>query len=424
MNFTKSYLALHPYVRRPGPESDYHIQAPCEWHADTSELIQMLRKGHHGVQLDAEGWDRLVTWIDLNVPDHGTWGEHRNGNIDGIVQRRLAMRTKYANRPENPEQYPTPPPARPAFVKPPPEPARPAVAVDVAGWPFDAAEARKRQEAAGAQAALKVKVGDADVDLVLVPAGSFVMGSSDGFPDEYPPSRVTIDKPFYMGQFEVTNAEYARFDPAHESGFVSEFNKDHGNRGHAINRDRQPVVRVSWDRAMAYCAWLAKETGRDFTLPSEAQWEWACRAGTASPLHYGGVEVDFGKLANLADQRVNELTRASPDWIPAIAGVNDGAIVTDHVGRYPPNAWGLHDMVGNAAEWTRTTYRPYPWRDDGRDEGRPDGRKIARGGSYYDRPVRARSAFRIDYPPWQRVHDVGFRVVCSVEPVRKVAAAE
>jgi hypothetical protein len=75
--FTPSYIALHPFVRRPGPESDSHLQKPLEFHADTSELVQMLKRGHHNVKLDGEAWDRLITWIDLNVPDHGTWHEHR-----------------------------------------------------------------------------------------------------------------------------------------------------------------------------------------------------------------------------------------------------------------------------------------------------------------------------------------------------------
>ena len=76
-SFTSSYLALHPYVRRPGPESDYALQQPLEYHASTSELVQLLEKGHYNVKLDAKAWDRLNTWIDLNVPDHGTWSEHR-----------------------------------------------------------------------------------------------------------------------------------------------------------------------------------------------------------------------------------------------------------------------------------------------------------------------------------------------------------
>jgi len=416
-NFTPSYVELHPYVRRPGPESDYFMQQPLEYHVRTSELVQMLEKGHHNVQLDAEAWDRLATWIDLNVPDHGTWTEHRAIAKD-YHQRRLAMRTRFANRPEDPEEYPTAPPEKPAFKKPAPQPERKAQEFSLADWPFATDEAQRRQTAAGAPIELKVDLAqDVKMDLVLIPAGEFVMGSADGAVDEYPQTRVKVGKPFYMGRFEVTNAEYACFDPAHDSAYISVYNKDQSTRGEAANRPRQPVIRVSWDEAMAFCDWLSVKTGRRFSLPSEAQWEYACRAGTATPLGYGPCDADFGKLANLADQRLLNLCRGdSPKWIPSAMKINDGSIVTDHVGKYVPNAWGLYDMHGNAAEWTRTAYRPYPFdAGDGRDDPRAGGTKVVRGGSFYDRPQRARSAFRLPYQPWQRVYSVGFRVVCDAD---------
>jgi formylglycine-generating enzyme required for sulfatase activity len=168
---------------------------------------------------------------------------------------------------------------------------------------------------------------------------------------------------------------------------------------------------------MRFCEWLTKKTGRRFTLPTEAQWEYACRAGTATPQSYGATDANFGPWANLADRRVEDLCRGdSPKWIPAVMTVDDGAIVTQEVGRYRPNAWGLHDLHGNASEWTLTTYRPYPHVADGRDSGRAEGRKVVRGGSFYDRPARARSAFRLSYPPWQCVFNVGFRVAVTDDP--------
>jgi formylglycine-generating enzyme required for sulfatase activity len=86
---------------------------------------------------------------------------------------------------------------------------------------------------------------------------------------------------------------------------------------------------------------------------------------------------------------------------------------------YRPNAWGLYDMHGNVAEWTRSAYAPYPYRDDdGRNSGAPGGRKVARGGSFYNPPERCRSSIRLSYPYWQRVFDVGFRVVCTGDPTQ------
>lgn len=416
-NFTPSYLALHRYVRRPGPESDYHVQAPLEWHADTSELIQRLKQGHHNVNLDPEAWDRLVTWIDLNVPDHGTWSEHHPIPAN-FHQRRLEFRTRYGNRPEDPEAIPDLQRTPVAFREPAPLPERTAATPQVAGWPLDTAEAQRRQAAVGRPVKLKLELNETlAMDFTLVPAGQFVMGDAQGGADEYPPAAVTVDEPFYLGTHEVTAEEFAVFDPSHDNGYISTFNKDQSTRGEVANRPQQPVIRVSWEKAMAFCDWLSRKSGRRVTLPTEAQWEYACRAGTATPLNYGAVDTDFGKLANLADRRVEDLCRGdSPKWIPAVTRVDDGAVVPQDVGRYQPNAWGFLDMHGNVGEWTLTTCRPYPYAADGRDEGRAEGRKVVRGGSFYDRPERARSAYRLSYPPWQRVFNVGFRVAVTDGP--------
>ncbi len=412
--FDQSYIALHPYVRRPGPESDYHLQLPLAWHASTSELIQLLEKGHHNVQLDTEAWDRLYTWIDLNVPDHGTWTE-QHGACGKVRELRIELNKQTADLAEDLELLPALPAQPVAFVKPAPELPVPAQDVKAGGWPFQADEARRRQTSAGLPPELKIDLGGGQtLTLVLIPAGEFIMGDPAGAPDERPLAKVRIEKPFYMAKFETDNGQYALFDPTHDSGYISEFNKDQSTRGQPANGSRQPVIRISWHQALAFCAWLSQKTGRKFTLPTEAQWEYACRAGTATPLHYGNVVDNFSKWANLADARLLDLCRGdSPKWLPAIANVNDGATATAEIGRYAPNAWGLCDMHGNAAEWTRTTYRPYPYRDDGRDSDSDAGRKVARGGSFYDRPQRATSAYRYAYPGWQAVFDVGFRVICE-----------
>jgi formylglycine-generating enzyme required for sulfatase activity len=423
--FTSSYVSLHPFVRRPGPESDHHLLAPLEYHSNTSELVQMLRKGHHGVNLDRDAWERLITWIDLNVPDHGTWGENRNIAGD-FHERRLESRKLYANIDIDPETITDIPAVKP-LPKPPALKALPPLP-PLAGWPCDAATvARLQQESArklGMPVHQELDLGEGvKLDLVVIPEGSFVMGSADGDADESPATVVKVPKPFLMGSREVTNRQFARFRTDHDSGVVSQFNKDHTTRGEPVNLPEQPVLRVSWNEALEFCRWLSSRTGENFTLPDEARWEYACRAGTATPLAWGGTDVDFSKFANLADKRINDLTiRDSPDWIPSIPTTNDNSCVTANVGRYAPNAWGLHDMHGNAAEWTLSIYHPYPYRaDDGRN--RPDdanAKRVLRGGSYYDRPHRARSAFRLDFPPWQRVYNAGFRVVMEIPS--KVAA--
>jgi formylglycine-generating enzyme required for sulfatase activity len=104
----------------------------------------------------------------------------------------------------------------------------------------------------------------------------------------------------------------------------------------------------------------------------------------------------------------------TPDIVPRDERFDDGALVTANVGSYRPNAWGLFDMHGNAAEWTRTAYGPYPYReDDGRSAAGAGGDKVVRGGSWRDRPARCRSSFRLSYSPYQKVFNVGFRVICE-----------
>ena len=132
-------------------------------------------------------------------------------------------------------------------------------------------------------------------------------------------------------------------------------------------------------------------------------------------MSYGNLDADFGKQANLADKRfvlASVYSGEALDWIPKVATVDDGECVTAEVGKYAPNAWGLYDMHGNAAEWTCSLDRPYPYHDDdGRNDPSAAGHRVVRGGSFHDRPHRARSAFRFSYPAWSGVYNVGFRVV-------------
>jgi formylglycine-generating enzyme required for sulfatase activity len=264
--------------------------------------------------------------------------------------------------------------------------------------------------------------GGVAMEMVRVPAGQFVMGDANGQADERPACAVRIDRAFWMGRVEVSNEQYGRFDGDHDSRFEHKgswkFSQAH--LGWALNGPRQPVVRVSWSRASEFCRWLSARTGRKVALPTEAQWEYACRAGSAGALSFGDLEADFSLWANLADATIRQLAydtdgRYTADMVPRDARFNDGKLVTAEVGTYRPNAWGLHDMHGNVWEWTRSAYRPYPYReDDGRNEdatGAGTGNKVVRGGSWRDRPLRARSAFRLSYPAWRCVYDVGFRVV-------------
>jgi formylglycine-generating enzyme required for sulfatase activity/cytochrome c553 len=463
--FSEAYFQLSRYVRRAGIESDMRPLVPGEFHADTTDLVRMLQQGHHGVPLDEEDWDRLITWIDMNAPYHGTWTE---AGLDPGEQRqrRREWRWLYAGVDEDPEALAeVPPPARPVSARPKRWPAAvegsAAPLPEAADWPFDAAEARRRQATAaekwgpGGSPEMAVELGPGPIlpaaylgpddvrqpvdlstdtlrlELVLVPGGSFVMGSTDGVPDESPPTVVQVE-PFWMGKFEVTNAQYRVFDPSHESRDESRNGYQFGRRGFYQDGPWQPVVRVSWQRAMAFCQWLSERTGLEFTLPTEAQWEHACRAGSNAAFHFGALDSDYSPYANLADRRLRDFAqctgvanylRAEPipdpnrydDWIPRCDRYDDGGLVTVDVGSYQPNPWGLYDLHGNVWEWTRSEYRSYPYdAADGREAAESDGWKVVRGGSWRDRPQHSRAATRWRYPAWQPVFHVGFRVAAPV----------
>ena len=269
--------------------------------------------------------------------------------------------------------------------------------------------------------------GGVRLELVRIPAGQFVMGDPAGEPDEQPPTPVVIPKPFWIGRCEVTNAEFARFDPAHDSHVEPMHGYQFGIHGYPTSGPRQPVVRVSWQKAIDFCRWLSRTTGGKFDLPTEAQWEYACRAGTSTPLSYGTLDTDFSGWANLGDLKLREFALdtfvqvrviAKPnkydDWVPKDERYNDGGFVSVDVGSYKPNPWGLCDTHGNVWEWTRSVYQPYPYRDDdGRSDPAAGGPRVVRGGSWYDRPKRCTSSYRMAYHPYQGVFNVGFRVVMN-----------
>jgi formylglycine-generating enzyme required for sulfatase activity len=430
--FPPSYVALRGLVRVGGLESDLRLLAPGEFHARTSELVQMLEKGHHGVRLDDEAWERIYTWIDLNAPCHGTWCEVVGAEkIRNDHRRRLTLRRTYGGDTTDPESYPAMDVEPAKCVYPSKEIQDRPVVTTIEGWPLDERTARASQAGAEQTHRSINMANGVKLDLVYIPAGAFLMGSSNGESDERPVTHVEIDKPFWMGRFEITNEQYALYDPHHDSKYEHKgswmFNE--WDLGWPLNQPRQPVVRVSWDQAVGFCRWLSGKTGLIVALPTEAQWEWACRAGTDTPLFYGDLDTDFSRFANMADITMRDLAydardQYSPDLVPRDNRFDDEFLVTAEVGSFRPNRWGLYDVHGNVWEWTRSRYARYT-RDptDGRNEMEPTGNKVVRGGSWHDRPKRCRSAFRLAYPSWQRVFNVGFRVIIEIDDSSQFARA-
>ncbi len=415
LKYSPAYDVLVHYIRRVGIEDDVSLLNPGEYHADTSELMQMLEKGHYGVEPDAEAFSRLVTWIDLNGPCHGTWCDVFP-IPDGARERRMELRRLYGRPMDDPEQI-FEASQRQAGTVSANVISRPETDESEEGL-LSLKDEHKPQNSS-TPARRRIDLGGLKLSLVRVPAGRFVMGDANGEADEFPERVVTMDKPVWMSECEVTNAQFRRFDPSHDSGYYTKRRDRADGKGLSLDGDDQPAVRVSFEEAMAFCRWLSKRTGLTVTLPTEQQWEYACRAGSRTALNYGSVDDDFSPHANLADRTfstgvMNARGRMMPEGgvTQATGGVphlllegaklantrfDDGKRVTAPVGSYTPNRWRFFDMHGNAAEWTLSDYA--------------NDRKVVRGGSFFDRPVRSRSSFRLGYPSWRRLFNVGFRIV-------------
>jgi formylglycine-generating enzyme required for sulfatase activity len=223
----------------------------------------------------------------------------------------------------------------------------------------------------------KTMAGVAGIELVLIPAGEFTMGEAGGEPDEQPAHRVKISQPFYLGKYEVTQAQWKQIMGNNPSKFVG---------------DDLPVDSVSWKDVQTFLQRLNDADDPFFyRLPTEAEWEYACRAGGT------------GKYAGNLD---------------AMAWYFDNAAGRTHpVGRKEPNAFGLHDMHGNVREWCQDWYDDlYYEKTPGEDPTGPTNGtwRAIRGGSYFANAAACRSAVRYKLDPELRLDSVGFRVAASV----------
>ncbi|MCX7887095.1 MAG: formylglycine-generating enzyme family protein [Verrucomicrobiae bacterium] len=155
--------------------------------------------------------------------------------------------------------------------------------------------------------------------LVWIPPGQFVMGDPDGPEDEQRLKPVTIEPGFWMSTREVSNEQFRRFDPAHDSRYYAKRHARTDDEGLTLNEPQQPVVRISWLRAMEFCQWLSAKTDLEAVLPAEEQWEYACRDGTTTPFHFGTAETDFSAWADMGDASFADKTA-----LPGIFHVTGG----------------------------------------------------------------------------------------------------
>jgi formylglycine-generating enzyme required for sulfatase activity len=291
--------------------------------------------------------------------------------------------------------------------------------------------------------------GGAKMELVLIPAGELAMGSHESAEDtaaffnktygidvlkaedymsEHPQHRVRITKPFYLGTCHVTRGQFRQFvaDTGYKTDAEkgekpgawgwnpdakeSQFNEKYSWRTVGFKQiDEHPVVDVSWNDAVAFCKWLSGRDGKTYRLPTEAEWEYACRAGTTTRYYSGDDPETLAKVGNVADAT----TRSTfPHWIGRV-NASDSYVFTAPVGSFKPNAFGLYDMHGNASQWCADYYAAEYYAASPTDDPTgPDfgNERAARGGSWLCGPLNARSATRFGLKPDYRDDSVGFRV--------------
>ena len=259
----------------------------------------------------------------------------------------------------------------------------------LAGWPFDAAEAKRRQEEAartlGVPVETELDLGDGvTMKLVLIPAGEFVMGSPENgarrSSSERPQHKVSLTRAFYMGVTEVTQEQYEKLmgkNPSYSKGA------------------KNPVERVSWDDASEFCGELSARAGVQVRLPTEAEWEYACRAGSAGKYCFGDDESKLGEYAWYYDNAY-DVEKRQPQ----------------QVGGKKPNGWGLYDMHGNVEEWCRDGWGWYtdaPVEDPSGPRAGED--RMLRGGDWILLAKYCRSAERRTCLQSASFWFLGFRVV-------------
>lgn len=268
----------------------------------------------------------------------------------------------------------------------------------------------------GATAHIKNSVG---MQLVLIPAGRFQMGAPESEAgsriDERPVHEVHISRPFWLGAYEVTQAEYQAVTGTNPSFF----SESGGGRQKVagMSTDRFPVEQVSWEQAVEFCRLLSARpeeiaAGRVYRLPTEAEWQYACRAGTTTPFYFGDA---------LGSQQAN-INGNFP-----YGGAPRGPFLgrTCDVGSYPPNAFGLYDMHGNVAEMTSDWYGRYWYKDSpGENPQGPEkgSDKVVLGGSWGTDAARCRCAFRRSNATSGAAYYFGFRVACDVVTPEAAAA--
>ncbi len=261
-------------------------------------------------------------------------------------------------------------------------------------------------------------------EMVVLPAGAFAMGSSEteqGRADDEGPLHTVHVTSFALGKNEITRGQYAVFvkQTKHSSDgkcwtledgkFEQRSERDWRAPGYP-QQDKHPVVCINWSDARAYAAWLSRKTGKQYRLPSEAEWEYAARGNTRSARYWGEDPAAACAYANTADQSAQAHIQGATSW--AVHPCNDRFDYTAPVGSFKANAFGLNDMLGNVLEWVEDSYHP-SYKDapsDGSVWQGDEEKHLLRGGSWNNAPINVRAAMRDASKPEARFSLFGFRL--------------
>lgn len=263
--------------------------------------------------------------------------------------------------------------------------------------------------------------------MVVIPPGEVLLGSSEAETTregrapalaafERPRRKVRFARPFAIGRAHVTQAEFARFVRATRRSMTGCVVATDGRwsdgplAAHDYRRPgwkqpaNEPAVCVNWGDAVAYAAWLSARTGQRYRLPTEEEWEYAARGGTESARWWG----DSGAICAHANGGDRTYAAIMPSDTTANLGCSDGFARTSPPRSFPANPFGLHDMLGNAWQWTADCFTPVP---GGPQPDPPCAARSIRGGSWHNGPATLRSATRFSLPPSMRSSSLGFRLV-------------
>ncbi len=243
------------------------------------------------------------------------------------------------------------------------------------------------------------------MEFIFIPGGCFAMGDSvgDGEPNERPVHEVCVSD-LYFGKYEVTNAQFKKFRPEHNSGQVRESN---------LNEDKQPVVNVSWEDAVAFAEWLSGTSAQEYRLPTEAEWEYAARAGSTQSHFWGNSTEDACTYANVADVSAKKQRQS---W--TAFNCDDGYAVVAPVGSFTANGFGLYDVLGNVWEWCQDVYNSEAYSKLPKNNPCYTGSgeyRVMRGGGWSNGPLGVRSSHRVGLSPDFGHQSLGFRLVRTAQ---------